>query len=341
MPGGWTPQPPVREEGGCLGCCKVLLPPDRPLSDSPRSLLRAEAAWWPIRACFAASLVLAMVVCVGLFEVVRISSYLLEAECHVLGYQIIEAGACTVCGPSRRGARYVSDEALAASSSRGPDGTACEVHPMAALRLTVTFRPLDEDRNATASVWHCKELVDYGAAGEPKDGLRSSLVASAMIDPCRDGASSVDGVRRPRLHAPATLSADDLMPVGAQYNAQQVDADIPVGGELPVGGVASQPGMTGPPPRLAHCRVGAVARLAERHMSRPKHQCFYNSRDPEGQPVLFNVPGRVRLDDLWVGKVRGYPVACVFGGMVFISLILVGAALLTDDRDFAVMVGPE
>merc|ERR1719473_617493 len=166
---------------------------------------------------------------------------------------------------------------------------------MAALRLSVNFRPAGATENATASVWHCKELV--GLLVEPTGP------AGETTDPCR----LAERLRHPRLH---------IAPLPYEVLPQEVDD-----------------AQGGPIPLLEHCQLTTALQLAEAHTRDPWHECFYNSWDPAKQPVFFSMPGGESLDRLWLGKVKGYPLACVFGGMVLISLVLGAIALLADDRD--------
>lgn len=83
-------------------------------------------------------LVGSIMICIGLFEAVRLSTHVLMANCSVLRHEVTEVGTCTVCDESHN---------------------ICEVHPVAMARLLVTFTPLHAQENATSWVWYCKGLL--------------------------------------------------------------------------------------------------------------------------------------------------------------------------------------
>lgn len=271
-----------------------------------------DAEWWPCRVCFVGTLVLAVVVSVGLFEMVRISSHILKSPCRVVDYEVYERGACTVCTEEPAAAPEESSAKAAQaavtpdsgswfiSDASAPKESVCTSYPMGALRLTVNFRPAGWEKNATASVWHCKELVGLPSRND------AAVVGEGSNDPCR----LAERLRHPRLHiAPLPY---EVLPRGELDYAGEVSGSTPL---------------------LEHCQLTTALQLAEAHTVDPWHECFYNSWDPEHQPVFFSMPGQGSLDRLWLGKVKGYPLACVFCGMILISLVLGAVALLADDRD--------
>lgn len=111
----------------CFRQCKKLccLPEDATLA-------------WACRLTLLAMLVGCIVLCIGLFEMVRISTHILMADCTVLHKEVTEIGTCTVCDKETH---------------------KCEVHPVAMARLKVTFMPLHAEMNATSWVWYCKGLL--------------------------------------------------------------------------------------------------------------------------------------------------------------------------------------
>lgn len=110
---------------------------------SPRSerSLRQQAddhsssnQWWILHAFFLSALVTAMVTCLGIFEYVRFSTFILEEKCFVQGHEIVELGACSAC-----------------------QGQKCTLYPKAMARVMVTFRPLHWDHNVSGIVSYCKK----------------------------------------------------------------------------------------------------------------------------------------------------------------------------------------
>jgi len=94
---------------------------------------RDNAQWWVLHALFISALVVTMVVCLGIFEYVRLGTFILETTCFVQEHEIVELGACSAC-----------------------KGISCSLHPKAMARVMVTFQPLHSEQNVTGVVSHCK-----------------------------------------------------------------------------------------------------------------------------------------------------------------------------------------
>lgn len=88
--------------------------------------------WWMMHAFFLAALIVSLITCLGIFEYVRFSTFILETQCFVQGHEIVELGACSVC-----------------------KGQSCSLYPKAMARVLVTFQPLHWQRNVTGVVSHC------------------------------------------------------------------------------------------------------------------------------------------------------------------------------------------
>jgi len=86
--------------------------------------------------CLLGFLVGTSVVCIGMFEAVRLTTHVLRSPCTVLGSEVIDVGTCTLCDDQ--------------------DPQNCEVHPIATARLSVTFKPMHQEENVTGWVWYCK-----------------------------------------------------------------------------------------------------------------------------------------------------------------------------------------
>jgi len=93
---------------------------------------------WACRLCLLGMLVGSIVLCIGLFEAVRLSTHVLMSSCTVVSQEITEVGTCTVCDDRTN---------------------KCEVHPVAMARLGVTFTPLHAKQNTSSWVWYCKGLL--------------------------------------------------------------------------------------------------------------------------------------------------------------------------------------
>lgn len=122
-------QEPPRPSGGwrriwAICPCGLLLNSDPPVTKLHTVLLAVGVTF--------------AVLCVGVFEMTRLSAHVLRTPCTVIGNQVQDVGSCTVC-----------------------DGGApanCQVHPVATARLAVTFQPLHSSENVTGWVWYCKRL---------------------------------------------------------------------------------------------------------------------------------------------------------------------------------------
>lgn len=86
--------------------------------------------------CLLAALMGSSVVCIGMFEAMRLSTHVLRSPCTVVGSEVLDIGTCTLCD---------NDEP-----------TTCEVHPIATARFAVNFKPMHHDENITGWVWYCK-----------------------------------------------------------------------------------------------------------------------------------------------------------------------------------------
>lgn len=79
----------------------------------------------------------------------------------------------------------------------------------------------------------------------------------------------------------------------------------------------------GVPHRQIPCTVGEVLAYTQRHeMTGPDHQCYYSSRDPEGEDVWLTMPSPGLVDHAWFQKHLGYPVLLALGGLVLLSVLL-------------------
>jgi len=86
--------------------------------------------------CMLSLLVGSSVLCVGMFESTRLTTYVLRSPCTIVSTDIVDVGTCTLCD--------------------NEEPANCEVYPVATARIGVTFRPLHSDRNITGWVWYCK-----------------------------------------------------------------------------------------------------------------------------------------------------------------------------------------
>lgn len=79
----------------------------------------------------------------------------------------------------------------------------------------------------------------------------------------------------------------------------------------------------GVPHRQIPCTIGEVLAYTQRHeMNGPDHQCYYSSRDPEGEDVWLTMPSPGLVDHAWFQKHLGYPVLLALGGLVLLSVLL-------------------
>lgn len=114
-----------------------------------------SSQWWEMHTFFVSALVIAMVMCLGIFEYVRFSTFILEATCFVEDHEIIELGACSVC-----------------------KGQSCSLYPKAKAKMTVTFRPLHWKHNVTGIVSLCNNQdmnmcsrTTVGSLGDPSPAM--------------------------------------------------------------------------------------------------------------------------------------------------------------------------
>lgn len=94
---------------------------------------RSSAQWFVTHAIFVSALLVSMVMCLGIFEYIHFSTFILESTCSVQDLEIVELGACSSC-----------------------NGMSCSLYPKAMARMVVTFQPLHWERNVTGVVSHCK-----------------------------------------------------------------------------------------------------------------------------------------------------------------------------------------
>lgn len=92
----------------------------------------ASTHWWLMHAFFLSALIVALVMCLGVFEYVRFSTFILETTCFIQSHEIVELGACSVC-----------------------KGRSCSLYPKAMAKVLVTFHPLHWKHNVTGTVSHC------------------------------------------------------------------------------------------------------------------------------------------------------------------------------------------
>lgn len=95
--------------------------------------MRSSTHWWLMHTLFLFALIVAMVICLGIFEYVRFGTFILEATCVVQDHEIVELGACSTC-----------------------KGTSCSLFPKAMATLMVTFQPVHANHNVTGVVSYCK-----------------------------------------------------------------------------------------------------------------------------------------------------------------------------------------
>lgn len=152
------PRPPIHNDGDYISTL-------HPWSIGPRSERSSRfepddygpsSHWWATQTFFVTALVIAMVMCLGIFEYVRFSTFILEAKCFVEDHEIIELGACSVC-----------------------TGKSCSLYPKAMAKMTVTFRPLHWEHNVTGIVSYCNEqLEDTNVCLHGKGGSNGYLAHS-------------------------------------------------------------------------------------------------------------------------------------------------------------------
>lgn len=99
---------------------------------------------------FLALIVGSSVLCVGMFECTRLTTYVLRSPCTVVSSDVVDVGICTVCD--------------------GLQPSTCEAWPIATARIGVTFRPMHSDKNVTGWVWYCK---GRGSTGPCNHDLKS------------------------------------------------------------------------------------------------------------------------------------------------------------------------
>lgn len=71
------------------------------------------------------------------------------------------------------------------------------------------------------------------------------------------------------------------------------------------------------------CTVGEVFAYMQLHAGEgEEHQCYYSSRDPDGEDVWLTMPSPGLVDHAWFQKHVGYPVFLALGGVVLLSVLL-------------------
>mmetsp|Transcript_21131 Transcript_21131/g.72750 ORF Transcript_21131/g.72750 Transcript_21131/m.72750 type:complete len:268 (+) Transcript_21131:120-923(+) len=82
-------------------------------------------------------------------------------------------------------------------------------------------------------------------------------------------------------------------------------------------------GQSAAPRGPVPCTVGEVFTYMQMHATEgDERQCYYSSRDPEGQEVWLTMPSPGLVDHAWFEKHVEYPVLLALGGMVLLSVLL-------------------
>lgn len=74
--------------------------------------------------------------CMGVVEATRLSTHVLKSPCTIVETEMVDVGTCTLCDRFNLGL--------------------CEVYPVVAARVFVTFKPRHAEQNVTGRVWYCK-----------------------------------------------------------------------------------------------------------------------------------------------------------------------------------------
>lgn len=78
-----------------------------------------------------------------------------------------------------------------------------------------------------------------------------------------------------------------------------------------------------PPRGPVSCTVGEVFAYMQMNGVEGEHrQCYYSSRDREGQDVWLSMPSPGLVDHVWFEKHVEYPVLLALGGLVLLSVLL-------------------
>jgi len=86
---------------------------------------------------------------------------------------------------------------------------------------------------------------------------------------------------------------------------------------------ASRYEMSVAPAGPVPCTVGEVFAYMQLHAAEgEEHQCYYSSRDPDGEDVWLTMPSPGLVDHAWFQKHVGYPVFLALGGLVLLSVLL-------------------
>jgi len=89
--------------------------------------------------CPMAVLICLSVVCIGMFEAMRLSTHVLSSPCTIVRTEMTDVGTCTLC------------DNLVPST--------CQIHPITSARLFVTFKHRHLGENITGTVWYCKNRM--------------------------------------------------------------------------------------------------------------------------------------------------------------------------------------
>jgi len=89
--------------------------------------------------CPMALLIFVSILCIGMFEAMRLSTHVLSSPCTITRSEMSDVGTCTLCDSSTP--------------------STCQIHPITTARLSVNFKHRHLDENITGSVWYCKNRM--------------------------------------------------------------------------------------------------------------------------------------------------------------------------------------
>lgn len=228
--------------------------------------------WWLLNACFLAALVITMIFCLGLFEVVRFSTFILKADCAVVSHEVMDLGMCTAC-----------------------KGNSCRVFPMAAAKIVVTFKPLHSKENVTSTAWHCKPPLGFDPCFRIPAGPGWAV---------QDNSGS-NQLRRWAAWQPSWIQDVPWSSTGFGTSANSRTESEMLEGQK-------------------HCDLGDVHHRTQATLQDGVSDCYYNSRDPGGHEVWFEMPQIAEAGSAAALQKNGVPLMCVFIGVVLFLTVLFG-----------------
>eukprot|EP00435_Cladocopium_sp_Y103_P026779 s56_g6.t1 len=111
--------------------------------------------------CPMALLIFVSILCIGMFEAMRLSTHVLSSPCTITRSELSDVGTCTLCDSSTP--------------------STCQIHPITTARLSVNFKHRHLDENITGSVWSLESQALACGTSEAGLAVCGCHMASSLL----------------------------------------------------------------------------------------------------------------------------------------------------------------